>query len=667
MSEEMTPRRRRVRQVVPQEMLEEETPAAKLPEETAPQSAPAQEEAPRRIVIAHEDDEPDWMVSAGKVTGAAQRRTGYAAAGEEAKAAPAAEANGAKESEIAAINRLKKGAAAAAPVADTVKTTHTVKTAKTARPVRAKKPAAKAVAARKAAASTSDVQRTAKAPAPKKKLTKKARARRAKKIRKMVIAALVLAIVIGLIVGGSISLGRLVDIKKTLDRGDGVFYPNIFVNNIPLEGRTLDEAAAVVTQQVNSLISSWRITLRAQDGRTWDITGQDLKMSYDVADQLDQLWAIGHTGPSAQRYEQVKALEEGPVMRYTTLTYDMSAINQILTQIKGEVDRAPVSATKVYDETRWPPYSYTDDVPGQELDITGLSERIMGMVDTLESGVVDLSPTPVEAPITRAYLESQIVQLATYETSISKAGDYAEARAENIRIGTEKFDKLIIRSGEQVSFNKVTGLRSLANGFVTALELAYGEYVEGVGGGICQVSSTLYNAVVGAGLEVKQRTQHSLPSSYVEKGLDATVQDNRLDFVFKNSTSSDIFIDGEFYKGKNSYYRCRFTIWGRPDPSGNSYKLVSEVKETIPIPEMVYRKDKDMKYVVYDDEEYQTSKGQEGYIVDVYRVTVDKNGNEVSREKAYTDTYKAVAPVTYVGITPRPTPEPEPTPEFSID
>ena len=357
MSEEMTPRRRRVRQVVPQEMLEEETPAAKLPEETAPQSAPAQEEAPRRIVIAHEDDEPDWMVSAGKVTGAAQRRTGYAAAGEEAKAVPAAEANDAKESEIAAINRLKKGAAAAAPVADTVKTTHTVKTAKTARPVRAKKTAAKAVAARKAAASTSDVQRTAKAPAPKKKLTKKARARRAKKIRKMVIAALVLAIVIGLIVGGSISLGRLVDIKKTLDRGDGVFYPNIFVNNIPLEGRTLDEAAAVVTQQVNNLISSWRITLRAQDGRTWDITGQDLKMSYDVADQLDQLWAIGHTGPSAQRYEQVKALEEGPVMRYTTLTYDMSAINQILTQIKGEVDRAPVSATKVYDETKWPPYS----------------------------------------------------------------------------------------------------------------------------------------------------------------------------------------------------------------------------------------------------------------------------------------------------------------------
>jgi vancomycin resistance protein YoaR len=150
-------------------------------------------------------------------------------------------------------------------------------------------------------------------------------------------------------------------------------------------------------------------------------------------------------------------------------------------------------------------------------------------------------------------------------------------------------------------------------------------------------------------------------------GLDATVQDNRIDFVFKNSTSADIFIDGEYYKGKNGYYRCKFTIWGRPDPSGNTYKLVSEVKEPIPIPEMVYKKDKDMKYVVYDDEQHQTSKGQEGYIVDVYRVTLDRNGNEIARDKAYTDTYKAVAPVTYVGVMPRPTPVPTATPDMWID
>ena len=569
----------------------------------APTAEPPQE-PPRKIVIAG-DEEPDWLVSADNTSGAASRR-GRQAAPEKKAAAPRAAAQPAE--------KRKEPQRAAA------------------------KPRAKA------------------APKKRKTLSKKARARRAQTIRRSVIGVLAAAVLLVLIVIGARTGTRLMDIKRTLDRGDGVFYPNIYVNDIPLEGKTLDEAAAVVSQQVTALISSWRITLRTQDGRSWDITGKDLGMQYDVADQLDQLWAIGHTGTSAQRYEQVKVVEEEPVFRYTTLTYDMSSINQILAQIKSEVDKAPVSATKVYDDTVWPPYTYTDDVDGQELDITGLNEQIMGMVDRLESGVVDLAPTPVKAPITRAYLESQIVKLSSFETTIGNTS--TEGRFANIKLGTEMFNHLIIKSGESVSFNKVTGKRTEANGYQQALELAYGEYVMGWGGGICQVSSTLYNAVVNAGLEVKSRTQHSRPSSYVDKGLDATVQDDRLDFVFKNNTNADIFIETEYYK-KGSYYRCKFTIYGRPDPNGYSYKLVSEVVQTIEKPETVYKPDKEMQYVVYDDEEYVYSKGEDGYIVDVYLVTMDANGLEVSREKKYTDTYKAVAPVTYVGVTPRETPVPQ--------
>ena len=563
-----------------------------------------QQEPPRKIVIAG-DEEPDWLVSADNTSGAASRR-GRQAAPEKKADAPRAAAQPAE--------KRKEPQRAAA------------------------KPRAKA------------------APKKRKTLSKKARARRAQTIRRSVIGVLAAAVLLVLIVIGARTGTRLMDIKRTLDRGDGVFYPNIYVNDIPLEGKTLDEAAAVVSQQVTALISSWRITLRTQDGRSWDITGKDLGMQYDVADQLDQLWAIGHTGTSAQRYEQVKVVEEEPVFRYTTLTYDMSSINQILAQIKSEVDKAPVSATKVYDDTVWPPYTYTDDVDGQELDITGLNEQIMGMVDRLESGVVDLAPTPVKAPITRAYLESQIVKLSSFETTIGNTS--TEGRFANIKLGTEMFNHLIIKSGESVSFNKVTGKRTEANGFQQALELAYGEYVMGWGGGICQVSSTLYNAVVNAGLEIRSRTQHSRPSSYVEKGLDATVQDDRIDFVFRNNTNADIFIETEYYK-KGSYYRCKFTIYGRPDPNGYSYKLVSEVVQTIEKPETVYKPDKEMQYVVYDDEEYVYSKGEDGYIVDVYLVTMDANGLEVSREKKYTDTYKAVAPVTYVGVTPRETPVPQ--------
>lgn len=595
-----------------------------------PSAAPIPEEEPLRIIVGNEQDTPDWMVS--DTSGAASRRTK-----KKAEPSPRAEAarpstRGTQESQD--ILMMKRGSSAERTASERRTDEE---------PKKVKAPARKT---------------PAKKPAKKRPMSKKARERRARKIRRTVIGSLCAVIAVVLLVVGVQAGSRLVNIKQTLDRGDGVFYPNIFVNDIPLEGKTLDEAAAVVTQQVQSLISSFRITLRTEDGRSWDITGDSLNMKYDIADQLDQLWAIGHTGSSSTRYEQVKALEAEPAMRYTTLTYDLSQVNQILNQIKAEVDQPAVSATRVQDDSKWPPFSYTDDIPGQTLDITGLNERICTMVDTLVSGDVVLSPTPVQATITRAQLEAQIVKLSSYETTVGKSGEYAEARAENVRLGTEKFNHLVIRAGESVSFNKVAGKRTVANGYQQALEIAYGNYVLGTGGGICQVSSTLYNAVVNAGLTVNKRTPHAIPSSYVEKGLDATVSDDRYDFVFSNNTNSDIYIETEFVKVKG-YYHSRFTIYGRPDPNGYTYKLVSQVVETIPLPEPTYEKDTTGEHVFYDDETAVKSSGREGYIVDVYLVTMDSKGLEISREKKYTDTYKASAPVYWIGVNPHETPIPE--------
>lgn len=595
-----------------------------------PSAAPIPEEEPLRIIVGNEQDTPDWMVS--DTSGAASRRTKKKAEPSPRSEAAHPSTRGTQESQD--ILMMKRGSSAE-------KTTSEWRTDE--EPKKVKAPARKT---------------PAKKPAKKRPMSKKARERRARKIRRTVIGSLCAVIAVVLLVVGVQAGSRLVNIKQTLDRGDGVFYPNIFVNDIPLEGKTLDEAAAVVTQQVQSLISSFRITLRTEDGRSWDITGDSLNMKYDIADQLDQLWAIGHTGSSSTRYEQVKALEAEPAMRYTTLTYDLSQVNQILNQIKAEVDQPAVSATRVQDDSKWPPFSYTDDIPGQTLDITGLNERICTMVDTLVSGDVVLSPTPVQATITRAQLEAQIVKLSSYETTVGKSGEYAEARAENVRLGTEKFNHLVIRAGESVSFNKVAGKRTVANGYQQALEIAYGNYVLGTGGGICQVSSTLYNAVVNAGLTVNKRTPHAIPSSYVEKGLDATVSDDRYDFVFTNNTNSDIYIETEFVKVKG-YYHSRFTIYGRPDPNGYTYKLVSQVVETIPLPEPTYEKDTTGEHAFYDDETAVKSSGREGYIVDVYLVTMDSKGLEISREKKYTDTYKASAPVYWIGVNPHETPIPE--------
>ena len=572
---------------------------------SAPGAMPEETARPATVRISSSgDDEPSWMRSAGSVSGAAERRAG----------------------------RMPEA-----------------RTEKRARPQR---PAADHKAQSRPAHTGRESGFTITVADPaKRKPVRRKKSRRLPWVKIAVLALLAVGICAGLVY--AVNAGtHLIDVKKTLDKGENTFYGNLYMNGIPLEGMTLDQAQQVVNQQVADQVNTFCITLHTQDGRTWNIRAEDLHMQYSAANQLDQLWAIGHTGNSRERYEQVKALEDNPKSFYTTLSYDLSTVNQILTSIKDEVDVPAVNATRVDDDTKWPPYSYTDDVPGQTLDISGLNERITGMVESLSSGTVELTPTRVEAKVTRSDLEGQIVKLATYETAIGATSH--EGRFTNIQVGTEKFNHLIVKSGESCSFNKVTGKRTEANGFVEAPEIAYGEYVMGVGGGICQVSSTLYNCVVNAGLEVTKRTQHSLASSYVPMGQDATVSNDRLDFVFRNNTNASIFIETQYYKKKNYWY-TQFTIYGRPDPNGNSYKLDSQVRETIPLPEPVYKKDKEMTYVVYDDQTYQISKGEEGYIVDVYLVTMNAKGLEVSRELAYTDTYKAVAPVFYRGIVPRET------------
>lgn len=605
---------------------------------------------PVRIVVGNDEHKPDWMVTAEKINGAASRRVGMPEqkADPEAKAVPESQMPG-PEPEV------ETGKWQSIPEMPVQQAGGEMPEGR-----KAEEKSAGESLQKKLKKKLSGGHKTVRTKAGGKKSFHKLSGRRKNaggqldlnRIGKLAIVAVV---VVGVILGGVLGVRKLLelkDIRDTLDRGQDIFYENIYMNDIPLQGMTLDQADQMVNAQVDSLLSKFKITLRTVDGRTWDITKDDLQMKYNVEDQLDQMWSIGHIGNASTRYEQIKALQENEVRRYSTMTYDLSKVNQILSQIKDEVDQPAINATRVDDETKWPPYSYTDDAPGQTLDITGLNERIVSMVDRLESGVVELTPVKVEAKVTREALEGSIVKLSTYETAIGATSH--EGRFKNIEIGTKKFNHLIVHAGETVSFNKVTGKRSEQNGFVEAPEIAYGEYVLGIGGGICQVSSTLYNAVVNAGLEIVRRTQHSLASNYVPMGQDATVSDDRLDFIFRNSTNADIFIETDYYKKKNYWYTS-FTIYGRPDPNGYSYKLESQVREEIPLPEPTYRPDRNAQYVVYDNQTQQISKGEKGYIVDVYLVTMDSNGLQISRELKYTDTYKAIAPVYWIGVTPRTT------------
>lgn len=246
---------------------------------------PAAQEPPRRIVAADEDT-PEWMVSASRISGAAERRGAPPARQQEERRTP----RGAEDDETRAILQMNRKTAetrrseaaqreAGAPQPRKKTAVRTAKTADAAGTGRNSIRSTGGSAGRK---KTAGAPKAAKR-APR-KLSKKAAARRRARVRKTLAAVIGTALLLVLVVCGAMGGVRLLDIKRTLDRGDGVFYPNIFVNNIPLEGRTLDETAAIVTQQVEAQIANFSITLRTTDGsgRSWHITGEDLKMQYDV-------------------------------------------------------------------------------------------------------------------------------------------------------------------------------------------------------------------------------------------------------------------------------------------------------------------------------------------------------------------------------------------------
>ena len=197
----------------------------------------------------------------------------------------------------------------------------------------------------------------------------------------------------------------------------------------------------------------------------------------------------------------------------------------------------------------------------------------------------------------------QLVSKFSTDFSTSK-----EERAHNVALASSNFCWLVVKKGETLSFNTVVGLRTEERGYKNAKVIVNGDYTEGVGGGVCQVSTTLYNAWIRAGLSAQSVQSHSLPSSYCGLSQDATVSEF-IDLVLLNDSDYDVIVNG-YTKDKKVY----FDIYGHPLP----YKinLRSEVTEVLQPPEPIVewteeltgevQKDLDGEYVV-------TKKSHVGY------------------------------------------------------
>ena len=202
-------------------------------------------------------------------------------------------------------------------------------------------------------------------------------------------------------------------------------------------------------------------------------------------------------------------------------------------------------------------------------------------------------------------------------------------RTTNLNIAAAKIDGTIIMPGEEFSYNKVVGARSIEAGYKEAKIYQNGQVVDGLGGGICQISSTLYNAVVCANLEVTERFNHQFITSYVKPGRDATVAYGSKDLKFKNNRTYPIRIDVYVSNGM-----AKVDIYGIKEKEEKSVSIEVETVSTIPY-ETKYIKDSSLDL----GDEIVKQRGADGVVVNAYKITKE-NGNIVSKELLSKDTYK---------------------------
>ena len=481
-----------------------------------------------------------------------------------------------------------------------------------------------------------------------------ARRRRKKQERAVALGMLFLAALLGTTIFVVVRSCRPSE-PLVLDPATDTIRNNVTINGFDVSGMTIDQARSVVSPAIEQNIAQIAITL-AGEGFSERITGEQMNASSD----LEQVLSTALAGGANESYT-------------TTLSLDYAALDARITDINAALSFGATDATFTLEasESGKPQLNYVEGKAGMGLDVEA-TERLVR--EALDAGNYNATITPalttVQPSVTVADLKAQVTEIGRFTTEYGNRlpSNYPEEERmviENRAFNVEKCAALIngqvIRPGQSWSFNKTVGDRNEKNGWKQAKGIYGGEaYTMQYGGGVCQVSTTLYVALMRAGIPFAEvsRREHSIPSTYVPLGFDATVDTGHIDFKFKNTTEYPLYIFAysTVQKSRTRYSDLTVVIYGQALPEGVTYDLRSVTIEELQPGDPI---------ITYDntqttDYNATTVSARTGYVVDVYRDQF-LNGERVSSEKLYEDRYEAITAKITVGTlqptveTPKPT------------
>lgn len=402
---------------------------------------------------------------------------------------------------------------------------------------------------------------------------------------------------------------------------ENVIIQGVFVGNTDVSGLTAKEAKEKVETEL-SVYANTEITLKLDESRQASARLADLGLSVKELDEtIEDAVQYGKVGSTVTCYKILKKAEEGKNEKHFSVKYQVTEkkTSAVLDTALGGLLEGPENArvTLEGEET-----VIVEEKPGEVLNVKGtvkainksISGKWNGEDRTVQAVIDDKAPE-----VTAEKLTGMTDLLGSYTTFYGSDGT---GRAMNIESGTKHIDGTLLEPGEEMSANAAMEPYTEENGYAEAASYEGDEVVQSMGGGICQVSTTLYNAVLLAELEVTQRSPHSMLVSYVEPSMDAAIADDVLDLRFRNNLDTPVYIEGELADG------CvTFRIFGKEtrDP-GRTIQYESETTDT--------KQPETKKFVATDDAigyYYTKNQAQPEISARLWKV-VYENGSEVSRD-----------------------------------
>ena len=489
--------------------------------------------------------------------------------------------------------------------------------------------------------------------------SKRASARRAKARRRKMIIGLMSLFFLALIVVAVVLLAKGCSGPVVADPATDQFRNGVYINWTDVSGKTVDEVRPLLESNETNTLNNIAITL-ASDQINAVITGTDMNASSNLNEVIQQALS----GGANQEY-------------YSKITIDDAALSSRIEEINATSSTPPTDASVTFDfsSSGKPTPQYIEGKAGYGLDV----EATIALVkQTLESGQLQATLTPtlttVEPSITTADVQAHTSLIGSFKTTYDFKGTAEDTedqratiplRAFNVEKASAAINNQVVKPGKTWSFNEVVGDRTEANGWELANGIFGGDKLtKQYGGGVCQVSTTLYNALLQAYPYFKfDRQSHSIPSTYVDMGLDATVDTGHIDFAFTNNSEYPVYIFSYCTENKMAKSRKRdiyVLIYGEALPEGTEYKTRTvTVSEEAPGEDIITETSK-----LFVGEEKIVAEPRSKYVVDAY---VDRylNGEKQEEIFMYEDTYPGNPLRKQVGTKATPTPvlETTPTPE----